>query len=102
MKIKGGELQKWMDEGWPGDDWYWEHELFDDNPEPDQSYDTGDINGLYYQGKSPEVRELPSIDTLIRRWRRSRDFALLSVDCPKAVEDEIREYLKLKGCKVTT
>lgn len=30
MKIKGIELNAFMDQAWPGDDRYWEHDLFDE------------------------------------------------------------------------
>lgn len=102
MKIKGEELLRWVDEAWPGDDWYWEHDLFEAEPEPDKVYDTSEIEGLLYQGpRHIEPPDMPSIDTLIRRWRKERDQSMLFVDCPKAVEAEVREYLRSKGCKVS-
>jgi hypothetical protein len=102
MRIKGHELAEWMNTGWPSDDWYWEHDLFDEEPDPDATYDTAEIDGLLYQGRDPDVKDLPSIDTLIRRWRKSRDFVAIAVDCPKGAEAEIRAYLKSKGCKIAS
>lgn len=100
MKILGAELGKWMNEGWPGDDWYWETDLFDDYPDADKIYDTREIHGLLYQGKDPDVEDMPSLDTLIKRWRKARDFSTLSFDCPKSAEQEVKDYLASKGCKI--
>jgi len=100
MKIKGHELAAWLEEGWPSDDWYWEQDLFEDAPDPEATYDTSEIEGLFYQGRDPDVKEILSIDTLIRRWRKSRDLVSISFDCPKSLEDEVRSYLASKGCKI--
>lgn len=99
MKIKGHELAAWLEEGWPGDDWYLEQDLFE-IPDPNETYDTSEMDGPLYQGSDPDVKEMPSIDTLIRRWRKTRDFVSISFDCPKSAEDEVRAYLAAKGCKV--
>lgn len=101
MKITGKELQEWINHGWPGDDWYWEHDLFEIEPIPTEIYDTSEIDGLFYQGKDPDQRDLPSIDAMIRKWRKSRDYVVIVIDCPKSVESEVRDYLRSKGIKTS-
>lgn len=101
MKIKGSELQLFMDNGWPGDDWYWDHDVFDD-PDPDASYDTDEIGPLMYQGRDrPDLYTVElDLGSLIRKWRKNRDFDPVTVLVPKGNGDAFRELMKVSGYKL--
>lgn len=99
MKIKGGELKLWMDEDWPGDDFYWDHDLFDDAPNPAETYDTDDLGALLYQGRDedPTGGDGLALDKRIRRWRKVTGKSVFSVAVPKEKEAEFKAYVKSLG-----
>jgi len=101
VKIKGNELQAFMNEAWPGDDWYWDHELFED-PEPDVEYDTDEIGPVQYQGSDIDPTNGDGYDlaTLIRRWRRNRDYDVVTVLVPKGNGDAFKALMKQSGYKL--
>jgi len=107
MKIKGAELQQFMDEGWPGgtdcEDWFWDHDLFDD-PDPLATYDTYDIGPLLYQGKSEDPTNGLGVDlaVAIRKWRKERDTAVTIVRVPNGKEAELKAFLKTIKGKIET
>lgn len=102
MKITGSELQLFIDQFWPSDDWYWDHEEFDDNPDPLKTYYTDMLGDLYWQGKPDECpvesKEI-SLDRLINKWRKERDFDLLTISIPKGQLDVVKAALAAVGVK---
>lgn len=102
MKIKGNELLLWMNDGWPEGDWCWDHELFDDEPDPDTTYDTDELGGLFWQGigDDPTNGEGLDIAKLIRRWRKERSFDVLTIEVPKDKTEAAKAALKQMGVKV--
>jgi len=99
MKIKGGELQLWMNEDWPGDDYYWDHDLFDDAPDPEVTYDTDDLGALLYQGheEDPTGGDGLALDKKIRRWRKVTGKTVFAVAVPEGKESEFKAYIKSLG-----
>lgn len=106
MLIKGAELAIFIREGWPGagtpqeGDWFWDHDLFDDAPDPDITYDTEDLGPVLYQGngKDPTNGNGHDLARLIRKWRKTRTDDLLTVSVPKDKRDVFEAYLKsIKG-----
>lgn len=89
MKIKGAELALFMTEAWPHPQITWDHELFADHPEPEETYDTSNIEGLFWGGRKEDKpfdgSHLP-LDPLITAWRLSRAYTpvLLRVPRPDA------------------
>jgi hypothetical protein len=104
MKVKGYELQQFMDEAWPGDDWFWDHDLFEE-PDPNSIYDTDEIGPVLYGGAMPE-RDDPTdghghdLAVLLRRWRKARTTSSLLVECPKDRVDAVVAAIKEMGLKV--
>ena len=105
MKIKGSELALWMDSGWPKpeDDWYWDHDLFDDKPDPEIQYDTDELGGVIYQGsgEDPSHGEGLDIGKLIRKWRKERDFDVLTITVSKGQTESVKAALTALGVEVT-
>lgn len=110
MQIKGVELAAFMKEAWPDsgtpqeDDWFWDHDLFDDQPHVDMSYDTDDLGPIQYQGngEDPTSGEGYDIARLIRKWRKTRDCDILAVAVPREKVAEFKDNLKsLKGSILT-
>jgi len=98
MKIKGSELQFFMDDGWPGDDWYLECNF--DFPDPDEEYDTADME-ICYQGRNHDPSFDYDLGKLIRKWRKTRTSAFLTVIVPKASEDALRSAIaSVAGAKI--
>lgn len=101
MKVKGSELIQFMNDGWPQpeDDWYWDHDLFEE-PDPDQTYDTDEIGPLLYQGSGPtDVLEL-DLASLIRKWRKSRDFDVFTISVKKVDTEKVRAVLADLGVRI--
>ena len=107
MKIKGAELKIWMDEAWPGNapgqegNWYWDHDLFDAEPDPEVIYDTDEIGNIYWQGPAndnPVGRDGVDIAKLIRKWQKERDFDIITYRVAKDKADEFRAMAKQFGC----
>jgi len=97
MKIKGNELQEFMNDAWPGgDDYYWDHDEFDDRPDPAVEYDTEALGNLHWQGRKDDPTDGEGLDLskLIREWRKSRTHDLLSVYVPKEKLVEFKAFLK--------
>ena len=99
MKITGHELKQWMDEAWPGDDWYWDHDAFDDEPNPVTKYDTVEIGPVLFcsdvEGKvDPTDGEGLDLDLLIRKWRKTKTHANYVVTIKLGQVDEFLEYMK--------
>lgn len=99
MKIKGDELQQFMDQAWPSEDWYWDHDLFED-PDDDETYDTDEIGPLMYQGNDPSIQHDLDLGALIRKWRKTRDFDLVTVLVPKGNGDAFKALMKQTGYKL--
>ena len=99
MKVKGSELQQFMDQAWPSDDWYWDHDVFEE-PDPDETYDTDDIGDLLYQGKDPDQPYYLDLAALIRKWRKNRDFDIITVLVPRGNGDAFKELVKQAGYKL--
>jgi len=100
VKIKGAELAAWTDEAWPGDDWYWDHELFN-HPKPDETYDTDEIGGIYYQGNGTDPTHGDGYDLakLIVAWRKSRSHKVMTIEVPKDRVSEVVSALKAMGVR---
>ena len=103
MKVTGAELLQFMNSGWPKpeEDFYWDHDVFED-PDPEATYDTDDIGGIYYQGKGDDPTPNGNgwdLATLIKKWRKARDFTVLSISIPKGREDDVRAALAQMGVK---
>jgi hypothetical protein len=105
MKVKGSELAVWMAEGWPApeDDWCWDHELFEEAPAPEEVYDTDELGGLIFQGRGddPTRGDGYDIGKLIRKWRKERDFDIITIEVPKARTEEIKSAIAALGVKTT-
>ncbi|MTJ93884.1 MAG: hypothetical protein F8N36_13650 [Desulfovibrio sp.] len=105
MKIKGAELKSFLDEAWPQpfDDWFWDHDIFDGDPDPETVYDTDDLGPIMHQGSGEDPTRGDGYDLakLIRRWRKERDFDVLMVTVPKARTEEIKAALAALNVKVS-
>lgn len=99
MKIKGAELKQFMEDGWPSDEWYWDHEVFEEDPEPEITYETADIGPLYFQGSAPHDGSALDLAHLIRKWRKERDFEVLTINVKKSDVGKVRSYLAELGIK---
>lgn len=106
MKIKGAELQLFINEGWPGAgtpeeaNWYWDHDVFDEDPDPGETYDTDDLGPIRWQGLSSEDQKDIALDKAIRAWRKARKFDSLIVDVPKDQRAAFDAFLKEIGGKI--
>lgn len=104
MKIKGIELRSFMNQAWPQPEhsWYWDHEAFDNEPEPNEVYDTDDIGPILYQGNGDDPTNGAgyTLSALIKRWRKERDFDLFAVEVPKAKAEEIKSVILSAGGKI--
>lgn len=104
MKIKGAELAAFIKEGWPEpeNDWYWDHDLFDDEPDANTTYDTAEIEGLFYQGSGDDPTDGfgHPLDGLIRKWRKTRTHDILIVSVPKERVDKFRAFIADIGGKI--
>lgn len=106
MKISGAELKAFMDEGWPqpDDDWYWDHDVFDGDPDPSpgMTYETDDLGPIHYQGSKADPTDGEGYDlgACIRQWRKQRDGELLTILVPKARVSEFKKALKTFGATV--
>ena len=102
MKVKGSELIAFLETGWPtpDEDWCWDHDLFDD-PDPNKTYETDEIGDLSYQGagEDPTNGDGYNLAALIRKWRKSRDFDIFTVDVPKTRSEEVKAMLTKMGIK---
>ena len=98
MKIKGSELKLWMDEGWPGDGWCWDQEEFDDEPNPDATYDTKDLGCLY--NETDLDADALSVTGLVKKWRKHRDYDIFTVTVQKSKSEEIKAAIVKLGGKV--
>ncbi|QIG68159.1 hypothetical protein EVB55_224 [Rhizobium phage RHph_Y68] len=101
MKIKGGELIKFLDEAWPGDNWYWDHDCFEGEPDKESTYDTDDLGFILYQGPGDDPSD-GGIDLAkaIRKWRRDSKTIYVQLDIPKGKFDELKEFVKKNGGKI--
>lgn len=105
MKISGAELIEFLNQGWPSDDYYWETEVFENNPGgnplPTDIYDTQDLGPLLWQGRDPDPTKGADLDldTQIRKWRRGRDTRTVIIRIPNTVSDkDLRAVIKpIKG-----
>ncbi|TPM39332.1 hypothetical protein FJ951_26855 [Mesorhizobium sp. B2-2-3] len=105
MKISGAELQQFTDEAWPSpaDDWYWDHDLFFDTPDPLATYETDDIGPVHFQGHGddPTNGDGYNLATLIKKWRRERDCDVFTVLVPKPAKDAFLEALRAVGGSIS-
>jgi hypothetical protein len=110
MLINGAELAAFMRDGWPGagtpqeNDWYWDHDLFDDIPEPEVKYDTYDLGDIKYHGngEDPTGGEGYDLAALIRKWRKTRTHDHFPVSIPKDQVAGFKAYLKSIKGSITT
>jgi hypothetical protein len=95
MKILGAELQLWMDKDWPGDDYYWSHDVFDEVADPEVTYETADLGPLLWQGTGDDpARGMGmDIDRRINAWRKKR---------PKTNTSSMVEVVRMENFKVET
>ena len=103
MKVKGNELPAWIESDWPGQDgdFYWEHDCFDSDPEPDVLYDTSAFCIMYQgDGEDPTHGEGYDLGKLIRAWRKRRSFDILTVTVPRHLTEIVIETLKEIGASV--
>lgn len=97
MKISGYDLNDFLTNAWPGDDWYWEHELFEDEAEDDQMYDTDEISGFHWQGDGPAPAAL-DVETVIADWLQDRTRITHRVSIPREAYTQFLEALnKIDG-----
>lgn len=102
MKIKGSELSLWVAEGWPGDDWYWDHGEFDAEPDPARTYDTELLGGILWQGSASDPSDGEGLDlgALIRKWRKARTNDVITVLIPKGHTESLRLVIAELGGRV--
>lgn len=104
MKVKGDELAAFVAHGWPKpeDDWYWDHDCFDE-PDPSAVYETDEIGPVQHQGDGTDPTNGAgyNLATLIKRWRKERDYDVLTVEVPKALTDAVRAAVVTAGGKIT-
>ena len=101
MQIQGSELQQFIDEGWPGEDYYWDTDMLEDTPDgkalPDIQYDTDDFGRLLWQGHGPDPTSGAGLDLakVIKVWRKSRTSRILRIRVPNHISNkEIGDALK--------
>lgn len=105
MKIRGAELQQWVD-AWPdGPDWYLDSGVDDfnlDTIDPETTYNTDDMGYLGYQGADAlsGFDAARSVEGSIRAWRKKRDFDTLVVTVPKADREKFTAMCKSNGWRV--
>lgn len=102
MRISGAELQLFMNEAWPDPetgDWYWDHDLFDGDPDPETVYDTDDLGPLLYGGRDtdPTGGEGYDLARLIRRWRKTRSSEVITVVVPKDRLAALKDWMRQNG-----
>lgn len=96
MKVTGAELTQWMKEAWPGgfdnDDWFWDHDAFEEFPDPTATYDTEEIGGIFYQGDGadPTKGEGYDLTGLVRAWRKQRTHEDLVFSVPRDKANAVR------------
>ena len=107
MKIKGKEFKEWYDNHFP-EGYYFDSPsdniddvLHDANGEwqieDGKTYDTDDLGCLL-----AETNGTPEIDaaTCIKRWRKSRDFDLITVEVKRGDSERVKAAILALGCKV--
>lgn len=97
MKVKGDELLIWMEEDWPGEDdeFCWNHEAFENEPDPTAIYDTDEFSIIYQgAGEDPTKGAGHDLAKLIRAWRKKRSFEIFTIVVPKERAEEIRAAIK--------
>ena len=110
MKIKGSELIRFLDDetgGWPQfptpSCWYWDHEEFDESPDPDIIYDTEALGPILWQGddgvpaREMGVPEDIDVAVLIRRWRKQQKMIVIEVEVEKENLSYVRKVIKDLG-----
>ena len=108
-KALGAEIMEFYDHHWPEGYYHDDNqiEFHDQNPPPGTTddiwildsaakYDLEECGVLVAE----EDGEAIAFSAAFNHWKRTRDIAILAVHVPKAQEQEIRDYLKSKGCKV--
>lgn len=93
MKIQGVELNTFMEQAWPSDDWYWEHDLFDEYPELEVVYDTNELGDLFWQGV--DNRDSLSLESLIRQWQKSKLSTDFVVTVPNEHVEQFKQYIAI-------
>jgi hypothetical protein len=112
MKISGAEFIDWYDNHWPGDNWYHDDaniEIHDDEGawllDPAEMYDIDDLGAILYQGPDDHpdaaMADTSTLAGWIRKYRKARDFDVLTVTCPKELTATVKETLAaVKGVKI--
>ena len=107
MKISFGEFKLWHDTSWPigyiwsgdtalpdGRDIYAEQGGFNAAICDDELIDLSFWEGLEKDTSSLQDRDEQDVSTLIRRWRKARDFVAVVVTVPKGEEARLRAFVK--------
>ncbi len=101
MKIKGVELQEFLQTGWPQpeDDFYMDHDVFDGAPDPKTTYETDDLGPIQYQGsgEDPTRGEGYDMAKLIRAWRKKRTTEVFTVEVPKDKVEAFKALIQQHG-----
>lgn len=101
MKISGLELIDFINNGFPEDEddiyaFYWDHEEFDESPDPNKIYDTDDLGHIFYQGAHTDPTNGEGYDTskLIKAWRERKTHEIFEIKVPKPFIEEFLAYAK--------
>lgn len=107
MKVKGAELNLFLDEGWPQQDAWWEdhEEEFDSEPfDPDTVFDLTRAGVICFPMPGPDshLRDgVKDFEKVFRAWRKSSKSTVLSVTVLKEDEDEFRALCRERKWTVT-
>lgn len=105
MKATGAQIKEFFENGWPGDDWYWD----DNNIEIEsgqgdfvlkltQEYDLDDLGCLYWQGLDDCPRdEYWGFEEAFAEWRDSVEYDVCVVSIPKDSKLALMNFVKLVG-----
>ena len=110
MKIKGHEFDDFLENGWPGPDWYHDEaddSLFDESTgklkDPLATYNTEDLGCILWQGEGddPTDGDGKSLDSAIRKWRKEKTTFSFIVSGRLGDRDALEQELKIRGFKVS-
>jgi len=118
MKVAVEEIARFMNEGWPGDDWYmedegpgWEenfdlesHSTYDSPRVPGAIVDDKDFQcAILWQGQGDDPS--PHGDgyiftSLFRKWRKAQTVSTLVVEVHKDKVETLTSFIKAAGGKI--
>jgi hypothetical protein len=115
MKVTGAEFREWFEGHFP-DGFYMDGssdgpELHTDSGEwliaPDELVDPDDYGGLFWDGRDcapgtpdPTKGEGMNFSTAIKRWRKTRDFDVITLRVPKARVSEVTDAIRVMGIEI--